>query len=305
MSDGRRVHLNIGPECNNNCIFCMEDDRKRRRRVNGALDAARVRQILEQNSGSQEACFTSGEPTLVPDLPRYIRWASRLGYGRVSVMTNGRRLAYPDYCDLLADAGLDHVYISIHGHTAKLHDGLARTPGAFHQTLAGLDNAARLAGRGVGLHSSTVVTTRNLAHLAEIYRFLRARGVQQVVFNVMQAEGRAHRHFERLYPRYPDIAAAYGSFLEQLDEQEPPVFLVDIPRCATAAIPAFNRGSLEQYVHYEVDGGATVEVRRTDHDLWQRDKRAACARCRHDAACPGVWKNYLERYGWVGLEPMA
>ena len=61
----RRIHLNIGPECNNNCLFCMEQDRQGRRRVNGALTPERVRGILEQNRGSGEACFTSGEPTLV------------------------------------------------------------------------------------------------------------------------------------------------------------------------------------------------------------------------------------------------
>ena len=41
------------------------------------------------------------------------------------------------------------------------------------------------------LHTSTVVTDRNLPFLLDIYRFLRGHGVDQVVFNVMQANGRA------------------------------------------------------------------------------------------------------------------
>ncbi len=282
----------------------MEQDRQGRRRVNGALTPERVRGILEQNRGSGEACFTSGEPTLVSTLPRYIRWASRLGYGRVSLMTNGRRLAYADYCAQLADAGLDHFYISIHGHNAGLHDGLVRTPGAFVQTLAGLENAAALKDRGIGLHSSTVITSRNLDALEPIYVFLREHGVEQVVFNVMQATGRADKHFERLYPRYQDISSTYDILLEGLNEDCPPVFLVDIPRCATERIPGFNRGSLEQYAHYEVEEDGTVEIQRTDHDTWQRTKRQECSRCKEDAVCPGVWNNYLARYGWDGLDPL-
>ena len=320
-----RVHLNIGPECNNNCLFCMEQDRDGRRTVNGALAGDKIRAILEENRGAEEVCFTSGEPTLVPDLPRYIRWASRLGYGRVSLMTNGRRLAYADYCSRLVDSGLDHFYVSVHGHTARLHDSLVRTPGAFAQTVTGLDNVGRLLARSVGLHSSTVVTRRNLGHLQAICAFLRGRRVQQVVFNVMQATGRADAHFERLFPPYQEIAATFARLIQDLDEEAPPVFLVDIPRCATERIPGFNRGVLEAYVHYEVGAelrcaqapegkgaetrrqlsdGETVEIARADHDTWQRSKREACKRCKYDGACPGVWNNYLKRYGWEGLDPV-
>jgi len=303
----------------------MEQDREGRREVNAGLAPDRIRAILDQERGAEEVCFTSGEPTLVADLPRYIRWASALGYGKVSLMTNGRRLAYADYCQRLADSGLNHFYISVHGHTARLHDGLVRTPGAFAQTVAGLDNAAQLIARGVTLHSSTVVTRRNLVHMQAICAFLRGRGVQQVVFNVMQATGRADAHFERLFPSYQEIAATFARLLKDLEEDAPPVFLVDIPRCATERIPGFNRGVLEAYVHYEVGAelrcpeapegaghntrrrlpdGETVEIARADHDTWQRGKRKACSRCKYDEACPGVWKNYLKRYGWEGLKPV-
>lgn len=320
-----RIHVNVGPVCNNNCLFCMEEDRQDRRRVNGALTPGRVKAILKRGRGAEEVCFTSGEPTLVDALPRYVSWARALGYPRISVMTNGRRLAYSDYCARLVAAGLSHFYLSIHGHEARLHDGLVRTPGAFAQTVAGLGNVARHP--GVTLHTSTVINKRNLSYLAEIYHFLRGHGVAQVVFNVMQATGRAHAHFQRLFPPYPEIAAAFGLFLEQLDEPRPPVYLVDIPPCATEQLPAHNRGSLEHYVHYEVgastsspgddhgagpsphreavDGGDMVQISRADHDTWQRTKRPRCLQCVHDDVCPGVWNNYLDRYGWRGLRPVA
>ena len=319
-----RIHLNVGPVCNNNCLFCMEEDRRDRRRVNGALTPDHVRTILQQARGAREVCFTSGEPTLVQELPRYVGWARSLGYPRVSVMTNGRRLAYADYCARLVLAGISHFYLSIHGHEARLHDGLVRTPGAFAQTVAGLRNVARHT--SVTLHTSTVVNSRNYRHFAEIYPFLRDHGVTQVVFNVMQATGRAHTHFERLFLPYPEIAAAFGRFLEQLEEPLPPVFLVDIPPCATERLPQHNRGILEAYVHYEVgaqtsgpgasnqdpsphrvamEHGELVQISRADHDTWQRSKRPECSGCVHDAVCPGVWNNYLARHGWVGLDPSS
>ena len=64
-----RVHIAIGAVCNNNCIFCMEEDREGRREVNSRTDDSLVRWILEQNPGAEEICFTSGEPTTNPALP--------------------------------------------------------------------------------------------------------------------------------------------------------------------------------------------------------------------------------------------
>ena len=341
--EGRRerVHIAIGPTCNNNCIFCMEEDREGRKVINGALTPERVRKILEAYPGGEEVCFTSGEPTLVPALGRYARWAKRLGYRRVSVMTNGRRLAHMAFAEHLVKAGINHFYVSIHGHTPKMHNSLVRAPGAYAQTVRGIENVAALKARwpAVQLHTSTVVTKRNYQSFFEIYVFLRALGVDQVVFNVMQANGRANTHFERIFPRYTDIAAQFRGFLDRLgdparspelparlegDRQQAQAFLVDIPLCTTTQLPDFNRGYVERYVHHEVKDDAAgphplpgvdgrpsgvddtefVAVTREDLDLAQRVHRPACEACRYRHACEGVWRNYLRRFGWDEFQPV-
>src|SRR5579859_5520662 len=92
-----RVHVSIGAVCNNNCIFCMEEDREGRRINNGAMTPERVRLILEEHRGAEEVCFTSGEPTTRTELPQFAGWAKELGFRRISVMTNGRRLSHLPY----------------------------------------------------------------------------------------------------------------------------------------------------------------------------------------------------------------
>jgi cyclic pyranopterin phosphate synthase len=317
-----RVHVSLGAVCNNNCVFCMEEDREAREANNGAMTRDRVRFILEAHRGAEEVCFTSGEPTTRPELPELVAAAKALGYRRISVMTNGRRLSHLPYAALLAKSGMNRFYVSIHGHDAKLHEGLTRTPESFEQTVAGLDSVAKLKRFGVELHTSTVVTDRNLPHLGDIYRFLRAHGVDQVVFNVMQANGRANTHFEQIFPTYAAIAAAFRAFLDGAGEARPSAFLVDIPLCATEAIPDFHRGFVERYRHYETAehaslpatrveeraqlgaGRGLVLVTRKDLDDAERDKRPECRSCKHDASCEGVWRNYLKRYGWAGLDPV-
>jgi MoaA/NifB/PqqE/SkfB family radical SAM enzyme len=318
-----RVHISIGAVCNNNCIFCMEEDRDAREVNNGAMTPDRVRWILDEHKGAEEVCFTSGEPTTRQELPDFVSWARERAYSRISVMTNGRRLSHMAYAVALARAGMNRFYVSIHGHTKKLHEGLTRTPGSFEQTVAGLDSITKLKRFGVELHTSTVITDRNLPHMLDIYRFLRSHGVDQVVFNVMQANGRANTFFDQIFPPYPDIAAGFRAFIAAVGEPRPMAFLVDIPLCTTEGVPDFNRGYVEKYRHFDLathaglqeskkddrqqkgGGRGLVLVTRSDLDDEQRDKRPECSRCKYDPVCEGVWRNYLKRRGWDEFEPVV
>ena len=321
-----RVHILTGAICNNNCVFCMEEDRDARYETNSQTDDARVKFILKEKQGAEEVCFTSGEPTTNPRLPQWVKWAKEAGVHRISTMTNGRALSYEKYARGLIAAGMNRFYISIHGHNKRLHEGLTRTPKSFEQTVAGLDVVAKYARYGVELHTSTVLTKRNLPHLLDIYRFLREHGVQQVVFNVMQANGRADTYFEHIFPTYTETAREMREFLDEAQKHESEVqaFLVDIPLCTTTEIPDFNRGYVESYVHYEPaangdglipaeallgrkaehDGKDVVAITRADLDGLMRQKRAECKRCRYEPRCEGVWVNYLSRNGWDEFVPV-
>jgi cyclic pyranopterin phosphate synthase len=304
----------------------MEEDRDGRYVTNSATTDDTVRWILDAHPGCEEVCFTSGEPTTNKALPRWVKLARTRGVPTVSVMTNGRALSYERYAKGLVAAGMNKFYVSIHGHEKRLHEGLTRTPGSFEQTVAGLRVIASLERYGVGLHTSTVVTRRNLPHMGEIYRFLRDLGVDQVVFNVMQANGRANTYFEQLWPTYTQIAEQFAAFCEAQQEVEPRVmaFLVDIPLCTTERVPDFNRGYVESYVHFEPDSSITplrgslavderrtgpernlIQIRRADLDDAERHKRAECRRCRYDSVCEGVWGNYLRRHGWEEFQPVS
>jgi hypothetical protein len=142
----------------------------------------------------------------------------------------------------------------------------------------------------------------------------------------MQANGRADTHFDQIFPRYADIAATFAAFVREQSaiEARPMAFLVDIPLCTTEAVPDFNRGYVESYVHFEPahvgtalldadalagratgERGELVQIRRSDLDDARRHKRDACKSCRYDGACEGVWGNYLRRHGWDEFVPVA
>jgi cyclic pyranopterin phosphate synthase len=323
-SRAARVHILTGAVCNNNCVFCMEEDREQRYVTNSQTTDETVRWILSQHEQFEEVCFTSGEPTTNPRLHHWVKMAKDAGARCISMMTNGRALSHEQFAKRLIALGMNRFYISIHGHTKKLHEGLTRTPGCFEQTVGGLDTIAKFKRFGIELHTSTVITKRNLPHMADIYRFLRSHGVDQVVFNVMQANGRADTYFDLIFPTYAEIADVARKFLDEQRQREDPVHavLVDIPLCTTEGVPDINRGYVENYVHYEHEdtygllgeelldqrrggsSGELVQIRRSDLDDNARHKRAECKQCKYDSVCEGVWGNYLRRRGWTEFNPV-
>jgi len=303
-----RFHILVGTACNNNCVFCMEPREGPRTFGAAGITPERVRRELEAHAGADEVMFASGEPTLNASFPTFVAWARELGYRRIGLTTNARRLGYEGYARRLFDQGLNHLVVSVHGPDARTHDAQTRTPGSFEQTLAALRTLTRLRGEHrFSLHSSTVVGRRNHLRLGEIHALLREFGFDQYVFNVMQPLGRAEPIVELLMARYADVVDAFARFLDSVAPPRPEAYLVDLPPCTTERLPPEARGYVEAafFTAYEADG--TAELRRTQvhKEAANREKRPACASCRYDASCLGVWRAYARVHGWDEFVPVA
>jgi MoaA/NifB/PqqE/SkfB family radical SAM enzyme len=303
-----RFHVLAGEVCNNNCVFCMEHDGAGRTFGEARATPDRVRAELEAHAAESEVMFASGEPTLNRDLPRYLQWARELGYRRIGLTTNARRLGYEAYCRRLLASGLNHVVVSLHGSNARSHVGQTRAPGSFEQTVAGLEMLSRLRREyPFSLHTSTVVGKRNVEALAEIHRLLSRFGPDEMVFNAMQPLGRASAAAKLLVARYEDVVRAFARLLDEAPPRGPRLYLVDVPLCATESLPSAARGWMEGavFTSFEESGLATLRRTRVHKELANRAKRDACSACRYDPECLGVWRGYLEVHGWGGLEPVA
>ena len=331
---GERLHICVGHTCNNNCVFCMEEDRQDRfDRLSGQTDGDVQRMM--QVPGAREVMFTSGEPTMHERLPDYVAMARDMGFEIVGLITNGRRLSYLPYTRSLLEAGLSHVLVSIHGPTARVHDALTRTRGAFAQAIKGLACLASLKGEfpTLKVHTSYVVNRRNFQLFGDFFDAMRPFGVDQHVFNVMMPEGRGGKLSEQLMPRYSDIAVEFRRFLDGLTPEEASrVFLLDIPYCTTTRLPDAVRGYVERYFHFEPDGtvlfgdssaeptsdgdlyeksalagdNATYsKVTKSAHDEAVRSKRPQCHDCGFDRFCRGVFNRYVDQYGWDEFVPVT
>ncbi len=143
------------------CVHC--DSWRDERPIDGAALLAVADKIA--TARTQFVALSGGEPFMVKALPAIATRLKRAGK-TVSINTNGHLLA--DHTDWLVGEGVDHVQVSIDGHTAALHDGIRRVRGSFARILGGIEALKAARGhRAPRISVCGVLMKENAEHLVE------------------------------------------------------------------------------------------------------------------------------------------
>jgi uncharacterized radical SAM superfamily Fe-S cluster-containing enzyme len=146
--------------------------------------------LLRKHASPVNIQLSGGEPTVRDDLPEVVRRVRAKGFDFVQLNSNGVRLAKePGYASLLADAGLDCVFLQFDGVSDEVH---LRIRGA---RLAALKEAAieRCGAAGLGVVLvPTLVPGVNVGEIGAIIDFAarRAPCVRAVHFQPISYFGR-------------------------------------------------------------------------------------------------------------------
>jgi pyruvate-formate lyase-activating enzyme len=169
-----RQWVRLTRRCNNRCLFCHDSDRQDGSNVPLAQVLTEIRTGRER--GAERLVLSGGEATLHPGFLEAVAAGRAAGYRWVQVISNGRMFSYERFTRQAAAAGLDEATVSVHGHTAELHDELAGAAGAFAQAIRGIQNLQR-AGRVVSV--DVVVCRPNVGVLQDILRFFMSMGIME------------------------------------------------------------------------------------------------------------------------------
>jgi radical SAM protein with 4Fe4S-binding SPASM domain len=145
------------------------------------MDTGRWKQALDKlwELGIPHVVYTGGEATLREDLVELIEYAEDLGL-ITGLLTNGRRLGKDGLMGRLAEAGLDHVQITLESHKAEIHDRMVGCPGAWGETVEGIRAAVE---SPVYTITNTTITTENRDTILETVDFLHELGLVNIAMN--------------------------------------------------------------------------------------------------------------------------
>jgi peroxiredoxin/MoaA/NifB/PqqE/SkfB family radical SAM enzyme len=294
----RRADLKTGYDCNSNCVFCVIGDKL----FTGNRSTQEcIAELVESRKTCEDVVFTGAEVTIRPDVFVLIEAARRLGYRNIQIQTNGRMLAYRAFCEKAIAAGANEFSPSIHGHIAKLHDGLTRAPGSFAQITQAIRNLKELGQRVI---TNTVITKQNARHLPALARMLVDLGVDQYQLAFPHPTGHLEQYFFGVVPRMSEIFAHVHAALEVGIAVGVACMAEAMPYCQ---LPGYERYAAEIFIpptEIVYDGFVVPDYR---HDRMERGKTrfVQCASCRFEPMCEGPWREYPAQLGDGEFQPVA
>ncbi len=294
-----RIDIKIGFNCNNMCEFCVQGD-KRHKFKNRTIDEIKNALKQAKEKGSQSVVFTGGEPTLHANILEAITYAKDSGFKSIQLQTNGRMLAYKDFCQRLISAGINEFSPALHSSQSKIHDKLTKSPGSWEQVVKGIKNLKSL---NQFVLTNTVITGENYKDLPALAKLFVELGVDQFQFAFVHVLGTAAKNKDWLVPKKSEAMPYIKQGLDIGIKAGKIVMTEAIPYClmqgyedciAEKIMPETQvvdaEGVIESYQEYRWNEG--------------KAKRDECESCKFFKLCEGPWKEYPQIYGWDEFKPI-
>jgi molybdenum cofactor biosynthesis enzyme MoaA len=302
----KRLDIMLGYECNNNCIFCVNNN-ERLLKLN--KDTQQIKKELKEKSqeGYDTVCFSGGEVTIRKDIVELVAYSKLCGYGEIQIITNGRMLMYYRFAEKIIKAGLNTILFSVHGPDSKTHDEITCTLNSFNQTLKGIDNVIKLKLRlnsELRVWSNTTISKKNFRLLPEIVNVLSDRGIEACYFTFVNPYGSASTNFDVVVPRisetvcyiYDAIKVGRKKRINIKTEGVPFCFMVEHIDCVGETFYP-KQWTIDRINNLHND----FNLNRISQGKIKCEK---CEKCVFDLKCEGIWVGYANRYGFDELTPV-
>lgn len=271
--------IRVNFHCNQSCRFCFVSTH-----LPGPGDEAVRKAILDAGARGVKITLSGGEPTLNPKLVEYVLLAKQVSKRPVQLQSNVIKLADDALCRALAEAGLDELFVSLHGSRAEISDAVTNAPGTFARTVLGLDNVVKTK---IHLNLNFVISEKNLDDLVPYVRLVAGRwpSASITVSFVAPSTDVVPRDREFI-PRYtevlPQIAEAITEAKRLGIELGGFESMCGVPLCL---VPS----SLERF--------STFSELLPGFDRGEFVKPEACRDCALGQRCYGVRRGYVELHG--------
>lgn len=186
--EATNIFFHILTSCNLSCRHCyINPDQHGRKTLPPETIETWLAAYAQNRSSASKAnvIFLGGEPTLHPDLAFAVKTARRLGYGSVTIDTNG--YLFHDILDRVTPGEVDFFSFSLDGPTPETND-LLRGDGCFETCAAGIQKAVE---KGFNTSLIYTVSRDNIAHLEQMPALVADLGIDRFFIQVIGIRGKS------------------------------------------------------------------------------------------------------------------
>ena len=290
-------YIQVNRHCNNACHFCSNPS-------NGNnITFERWIELIDDfiDRWYRGIIFTGGEPTLSPDLPRWLAY-TREKWIENRMISNGMMCADSQFMKRLADNGLELVHFSVFSCYEKVHDFLSDTPGSWKKLMKSITNALN---SGVRVQINTVINHYNQEHLDKTVQFLTKYfpPIRHFVWNNLDPE--MMRKTDIAWSTLPDFDAFSPALIRAMTYLESTGRTFRAEKIPLCYIRWYEWSSTEtrkivkdeeRIVHF-------LDFRETMHETeWDHGKHPDCKTCDLNSICGGIYERE-KYYHFVNVYP--
>lgn len=298
-----QIQLDIGDLCDLKCKFCINFKPFEER---GFVSPSVLKKALKKyaKEGYKVVDIIGGEITMYPRVEEILKYATRLGYKRINLISHGIRYSDMNFLKKIAKAGNIRFCISLQGYKAEEEDFLIAVKGGFRKKIKGLYNLIILKKQGLikeEISLSIVITKLNYKLLSEILLFyFRNFGIKNVRLRFIIPKGEAFNNFKLLVPSYSQVLPYLIKAIVLSKKLGLDVSFDGIPFCILK-----DKKLFEGLIGETRDGlgKSKKQISLEEQSVFSDKKNEIqkkiknCKGCRYDSVCGGPFINYIKIYG--------
>lgn len=295
-----RLYCALGYACNNNCLLCVVDSKKKANANLATEDIVNYLKVLDIETDIKKIEFSGGEPTIRNDFLYILDWVhQRRPNLRYTIFSNGRRFCDVDFANKMADYPIADIIIAIHGKDAKTHDHLTQREGSFNETLIGIRNLSEI---GINLILKIIPTKLNYKQIPDIVRLIISSfpDVKTISFNGIDIRGCALENADKICARFTDVIPYIQEGISIANKHGLKAYTYSIPQCLLDV-------DFRKQVGVQKNTG--YKYKSPFHDINDKNDEYGrgnfCGDCRAKEDCAGCWKSYLDFFGSDELKPIG
>ena len=292
-------YIQVNRHCNNACHFCSNPS-------NGNnITLERGKELVDDfvERWYHGVIFTGWEPTLSPDLPKWLAYTREKGLSN-RMISNGMMCSNPEFVKRLADNGLELVHFSVYSCFAKVHDFLTDTPWSLEKLMKSITNALN---NGIRVQINTVISHYNESHLDKTVKFLTTHfpPITHFVWNNLDPEmmRKTDTAWSTL-PNFDNFKPSLNRAMKYLESTGRTFRAEKLPLCY---IRGFEWSSTEtrKMVKDEERVIHFLDFREEIHETnFEHEKLEACKKCDLNSICSWIYE-HEKYYDYVKVYPQT
>ncbi len=278
----------ITNKCKAHCGFC----RVRELNIESSEAILKKMYIERKQNHKKNIVFSGGESSTLDNLQGFIKFAKELKYERISLFSNGIDLS-SELLSKFMKSGLNGLELSIHSHSAVIHNEIMGIKGALKKALKTLEEALNL---GLYVRINSIILKSNYCDIFKTFNMLKDNfQVKNFRYIFVNSANIDKKNLIKWLPDWRkavlELKAVYDCKIGGLD-----IKTINLPPC------------LALFVKKHPEDDLNVGFNSNEPGIFKRAgfiKPAKCIDCALQLNCPGVDEGYIAAFGDAAIKPLS